>query len=169
MAEPGSLSETPQASDYVAPDFAKLSGYGEGWYISPGWPGEYPAGFVVLDEGIRVMGRAKPNPASPQESWLTTVATPVCPSSSGESAPVVSSSDCANTGLSFLENEDVLERLALDVWNLGIVRGISYRHEKHRCLMLWSFEHIGEELHRRRCVCQRYQSHVVHGGDEHPC
>ena len=71
MAEPGSLSETPQASDYVAPDFAKLSGYGEGWYISPGWPGEYPAGFVVLDEGIRVMGRAKPNPASPQDKACT--------------------------------------------------------------------------------------------------
>ena len=71
MAEPGSLSETPQASDYVAPDFAKLSGYGEGWYISPGWPGEYPAGFVVLDEGISVMGRAKPNPASPQDKACT--------------------------------------------------------------------------------------------------
>tara|TARA_R110000822_G_scaffold9801_1_gene37604 strand:+ start:546 stop:1379 length:834 start_codon:yes stop_codon:yes gene_type:complete len=67
MAEPGSLSETPQGSDYVAPDFAKLSGYGEGWYISPGWPGEYPAGFVVLDEGVSVMGRSSPNPAAPQE------------------------------------------------------------------------------------------------------
>ncbi|KDA04258.1 hypothetical protein [Hyphomonas oceanitis] len=71
MAQPGSLSETPQASDYVAPDFAKLSGYGEGWYISPGWPGEYPAGFVVLDESISVMGRAKPNPASPQDKACT--------------------------------------------------------------------------------------------------
>lgn len=55
------------ASDYVQPDYAKLSGYGEGWYISPGWPGEYPAGFVVLDEGVTVKARARPNPTATKD------------------------------------------------------------------------------------------------------
>lgn len=59
------------ASDYVQPDYAKLSGYGEGWYISPGWPGEYPAGFVVLDEGVTVKARARPNPTATQEMDCT--------------------------------------------------------------------------------------------------
>jgi len=59
------------ASDYVQPDYTKLSGYGEGWYISPGWPGEYPAGFVVLDEAITVKARARPNPAAPQDMDCT--------------------------------------------------------------------------------------------------
>ena len=67
-ADAGQLS---RASDYVAPDYAKLSGYGEGWYISPGWPGEYPAGFVVLDEGVTLQGRARPNPAAPRDTACT--------------------------------------------------------------------------------------------------
>ena len=64
-------AQPARASDYVAPDFAKLSGYGDGWYISPGWPGEYPAGFVVLDEGLTVQARARPNPAAPQDKACT--------------------------------------------------------------------------------------------------
>lgn len=46
-------------------DYRALSGYGEEWYLSPGWPGEYPAGFVVLDADVTVQGRARPNPSSP--------------------------------------------------------------------------------------------------------
>ena len=42
--EPENTGKAGPASDYVQPDYAKLSGYGEGWYISPGWSGEYPAG-----------------------------------------------------------------------------------------------------------------------------
>jgi hypothetical protein len=69
--EPGNAGVSATAGDYVQPDFAKLSGYGAGWYISPGWPGEYPAGFVVLDQGITVMGRARPNAAAPQDKACT--------------------------------------------------------------------------------------------------
>lgn len=46
-------------------DYRALSGYGEEWYLSPGWPGEYPAGFVVLEADVTVQGRAIPNPSSP--------------------------------------------------------------------------------------------------------
>src|SRR5690606_9627873 len=46
-------------------DFAALAGYPEGWYVSYGWPGEYPAGFVVLDQGVKLNGRARPNPEAP--------------------------------------------------------------------------------------------------------
>jgi hypothetical protein len=71
--EPENTGTTGPASDYVQPDYARLSGYGEGWYISPGWPGEYPAGFVVLDEGVTVKARARPNPAAPQDMDCTLV------------------------------------------------------------------------------------------------
>ena len=46
-------------------DYRALSGYGDDWYLSPGWPGEYPAGFVILEADVTVNGRAKPNPAAP--------------------------------------------------------------------------------------------------------
>jgi len=62
----------PIASPYevaeTAPDdrdFAALAGYPDNWYISYGWPGEYPAGFVVLEQGVKVNGRARPNPDAP--------------------------------------------------------------------------------------------------------
>ncbi len=54
------LPDVPQT------DYAALAGYPEGWYLSPGWPGEYPNGFAVLDAGITVNGRAVPNKTSPQ-------------------------------------------------------------------------------------------------------
>ena len=69
--ESGVPGASATAGDYVQPDYAKLSGYGDGWYISPGWPGEYPAGFVVLDEGVTVKARARPNPAAPQDKSCT--------------------------------------------------------------------------------------------------
>ena len=46
-------------------DFAALAGYPDTWYVSYGWPGEYPAGFVVLEQGVTVNGRARPNPDAP--------------------------------------------------------------------------------------------------------
>ena len=35
--------------------------YDESWYISPGWPGEYPNGFTVLKEGVVLAGRMAMN------------------------------------------------------------------------------------------------------------
>ena len=65
-------SSEPIASPYevaeTAPDdrdFAALAGYPDGWHISYGWPGEYPAGFVVLDQGVTLNGRERPNPDAP--------------------------------------------------------------------------------------------------------
>jgi hypothetical protein len=46
-------------------DFSALAGYPDTWYVSYGWPGEYPAGFVVLEQGVTVSGRARPNPDEP--------------------------------------------------------------------------------------------------------
>ena len=46
-------------------DFAALAGYPDTWHVSYGWPGEYPAGFVVLEQGVTVNGRARPNPDAP--------------------------------------------------------------------------------------------------------
>ena len=65
-------SSEPIASPYelaeTAPDdrdFAALAAYPDTWHVSYGWPGEYPAGFVVLDQGVTVNGRARPNPDAP--------------------------------------------------------------------------------------------------------
>ena len=48
-AEPASPPET---------DSATMTYNEETWYISPGWPGEYPSGFSVLDENVTLMGRS---------------------------------------------------------------------------------------------------------------
>lgn len=40
------------------------------WYLSPGWPGEYPPGFSVLHNGVSLIGRTHMNEVS---------ATHVCP------------------------------------------------------------------------------------------
>lgn len=61
------LPEEPVIPARSAEDYRALSGYGEGWYLNPGWPGEYAPGFAVLDAGVRVQGRARPNPADPQD------------------------------------------------------------------------------------------------------
>ncbi len=58
------VSETPVRP---AIDYAALSGYGSDWFLSAGWPGEYPPGFAVLDAEVRVPGRARPNPTDPQD------------------------------------------------------------------------------------------------------
>ena len=34
-----------------------VMGYNDGWYLSDGWPGEYPPGFAVLEAGVSVLGR----------------------------------------------------------------------------------------------------------------
>lgn len=62
----------PDPAEETAParpatDYAALSGYDEAWFLSAGWPGEYPPGFSVLDEGVKVQARARPNPGDPQD------------------------------------------------------------------------------------------------------
>ena len=71
-------SSEPIASPYdvaeAAPeniDFAALAGYPETWHVSYGWPGEYPSGFVVLEQGVTVPGRARPNPRVPADISCT--------------------------------------------------------------------------------------------------
>jgi len=36
--------------------------YAEGWEVTPGWPGEYPPGFSILNAGVTVMGREDMDP-----------------------------------------------------------------------------------------------------------
>lgn len=49
-------------------DYAGLSGYDTtAWFLSAGWPGEYPPGFAVLDADVKVPARARPNPTDPQD------------------------------------------------------------------------------------------------------
>lgn len=58
------------ADEAVRPslDYAGLSGYDTNtWFLSPGWPGEYPPGFAVLDADVKVPARARPNPTDPQD------------------------------------------------------------------------------------------------------
>lgn len=63
-------SATTVAETAVRPelDYAALSGYDtDAWFLSPGWPGEYPPGFAVLDPDVKVPARARPNPTDPQD------------------------------------------------------------------------------------------------------
>ncbi|RAN32309.1 hypothetical protein HY3_03005 [Hyphomonas pacifica] len=59
---PAEIAKSDGETDYQA-----VSGYGEGWYVSPGWPGEYPAGFAVLDPGVVVNGWSQPNSGVPAD------------------------------------------------------------------------------------------------------
>lgn len=56
-----------QAQAAPSLDYAAISGYDDGWFLSPGWPGEYPPGFAVLDADVKVPARARPNPGDPQD------------------------------------------------------------------------------------------------------
>ncbi|MEZ6002394.1 hypothetical protein [Hyphomonas sp.] len=61
IASPYEVAESaPDDKDYAA-----LAGYPDTWYVSYGWPGEYPAGFVVLEQGVTLNARARPNPDAP--------------------------------------------------------------------------------------------------------
>jgi hypothetical protein len=49
-------------------DYAGISGYDVSiWFLSAGWPGEYPPGIAVLDPEVKVPARARPNPTDPQD------------------------------------------------------------------------------------------------------
>lgn len=48
-------------------DFAAISDYDENWHLSPGWPGEYPGGFSVIDPDVKVPARMRPVPSDPQD------------------------------------------------------------------------------------------------------
>lgn len=62
-------AEAAQADGPARPalDYAAISGYDDSWFLSPGWPGEYPPGFAVLDADVKVPARARPNPTDPQD------------------------------------------------------------------------------------------------------
>ncbi len=71
-AAPGTLpagADQAQAAEAARPslDYAAISGYDESWFLSPGWPSEYPPGFAVLDPDVKVPARARPNPTDPQD------------------------------------------------------------------------------------------------------
>lgn len=68
-ADAGVSSDGSGVADIVAPaiDYQALSGYSDDWFLSPGWPGEYPPGFAVLDPDVGVAARARPNPEDPQD------------------------------------------------------------------------------------------------------
>lgn len=53
------VTETPVSE----PD-TMIDSYAEGWDLSRGWPGEYPPGFSVLEEGVTLMGRSVMQPLS---------------------------------------------------------------------------------------------------------
>lgn len=40
--------------------------YDDSWFLSPGWPGEYPNGFTILHDGVVLAGRAEMNKAAPK-------------------------------------------------------------------------------------------------------
>lgn len=66
-AAAASGTEADSAPEAPPTDYAALSGYDASWFLSPGWPGEYPPGFAVLDADVRVPARARPNPTDPQD------------------------------------------------------------------------------------------------------
>lgn len=42
------------------------SAYDDSWYVSSGWPGEYPNGFTILRDGVVLEGRAGMDKALPK-------------------------------------------------------------------------------------------------------
>ena len=46
--------------DALLPDY-----YSVGWAVTAGWPGEYPAGFSILAEGIVLNGHSRMHPQTP--------------------------------------------------------------------------------------------------------
>ena len=64
-SEPSELSSALEEEPAPLPaddvDYQTLSGYDSTWYVSAGWPGEYPAGFAVLDAGISAPAWTVPN------------------------------------------------------------------------------------------------------------
>ncbi|MEO1406810.1 MAG: hypothetical protein AAFV54_10015 [Pseudomonadota bacterium] len=55
------ITDTGDRIDRPAHDPARalnpFEGYDDNWYISFGWPGEYPPGFAIVADGVTVMGR----------------------------------------------------------------------------------------------------------------
>ena len=71
-ADPGldsALEAEPAAPPVDDLDYKALSGYDDSWYVSPGWPGEYPAGFAVLDAGTCLL-YTSPSPRDRQKSRM---------------------------------------------------------------------------------------------------
>jgi hypothetical protein len=66
-AAPATAAQGAEAPVRPTLDYAAISGYDDSWFLSPGWPGEYPPGFAVLDADVKVPARARPNPTDPQD------------------------------------------------------------------------------------------------------
>ena len=62
--EAGSVAEDTPASDPIE---AAESVYGPDWFVSWGWPGEYPPGFSILEDNVVLMGRAEMDPNLPAD------------------------------------------------------------------------------------------------------
>lgn len=70
---PGPVPSDPMPSDpVIEADKTELGDteaagpvdYDEAWFISGGWPGEYPLGFSVLEAGVVLAGRAHMHPSA---------------------------------------------------------------------------------------------------------
>jgi hypothetical protein len=62
-------AKAPEAPARPAPaeaPAAKTAGYDSNWSVTQGWPGEYPAGFTILADGVVVKGRASMDMTAPQ-------------------------------------------------------------------------------------------------------
>ena len=59
VAQPAEIAQpdTPAEAPPPIPAY-----YQTGWAVTGGWPGEYPQGFSILEDGVTVMGRPDMNP-----------------------------------------------------------------------------------------------------------
>ncbi|MEL7129529.1 MAG: hypothetical protein AAGK23_08265 [Pseudomonadota bacterium] len=55
--EVATVNPIDRPADSASQILDPFMGYDDTWYISYGWPGEYPPGFAVLADGVVVMGR----------------------------------------------------------------------------------------------------------------
>lgn len=59
-------AETEVAPQPAPPPLVRHSYNEEVWYISDGWPGEYPPGFSILESGVTLIGRAQMHTNAPK-------------------------------------------------------------------------------------------------------
>lgn len=60
---PAASAATSAVEAAVTPDIEPLQTvYGDDWFVSGGWPGEYPPGFSILEDNVVLAGRADMDP-----------------------------------------------------------------------------------------------------------
>lgn len=64
---PAPLADEADTDVVETIDFVAISTYDNNWYLSAGWPGQYPPGFAVIDLDVRVQARMRPVPSDPQD------------------------------------------------------------------------------------------------------